>query len=165
MYENKNLLQNKLLISCLERSGELSAWIISFFSQNNVEKPFTKSFWDITGTCTASILKKKKNQKREKKVKEKNFFEQLNKVHKVFVRKRHHWSENSPSKFWLCKLLLNRAWTTFSPHQNYSPTTIYIHGQLESMCNNHYQLLAYWLALQSIISNKVLNRDRQALNT
>ena len=59
------------------------------FSQNNAEKPFTKSLRDITGTCTASILKKKKSKKR-KKVKEKIFFEQLNKVHMVFIRKRYH---------------------------------------------------------------------------
>ena len=140
MYENKNLLQNKLLIFLFGKEWGVKCMNHIIFSQNNVEKPFTKSLWDITRTCTASILKKK--IKKEKKSKRKKIFEQLNKVHKVFIRKRHHWSENSPSKFWLCKLLLNRAWTTFSPHQNYSPSTIYIHGQLESMCSNHYQLLA-----------------------
>ena len=137
----------------------------NFFLKIMLKTHLPKAFETSPGHVQPPSWKKKKNQKREKKVKEKKNFEQLNKVHKVFVRKRHHWSENSPSKFWLPKLLSTRAWTTFSPHQNYSPTTIYIHGQLESMCNNHYQLLAYWLALQSIISNKVLNRDRQALNT
>ena len=143
MYENKNLLQNKLLIFLFGKEWGVKSMNHIIFLKIMLKTHLPKAFETSPGHVQPPSWKKKKKKiKKEKKSKRKKKFEQLNKVHKVFVRKRHHWSENSPSKFWLCKLLFTQAWTTFSPHQNYSPTTIYIHGHLESMYSNHYQLLA-----------------------
>ena len=142
MYENKNLLQNKLLIFLFGKEWGVKCMNHIIFLKIMLKNHLPKAFETSPGHVQPPSWKKKKKKiKKEKKSKRKKNFEQLNKVHKVFIWKRYHWSENSPSKFWLCKLLFTQAWTTFLPHQNYS-TTIHIHGQLESMYSNHYQRLA-----------------------